>query len=146
MSIPFPSRSPFIEQIGGELQRFADGEAEITLDVREEHTNSFGVAHGGVLMTLMDVAMALAGRSLGKDLPGGGPGVATIEMKTTFMRPGRGHLRAVGKVLQSTASLAFCEGKVMDHRGRVYAHATATFIFLNASAPAPAREPQLGDT
>jgi len=132
MAIPFSIRIPFIEQIGCELQRFADGEAEITLDVDETHTNSFGVAHGGLLMTLLDVAMAHAARSLTIGLPNGGPGLVTIEMKTTFMRPGLGLLSAQGSVMHSTASLAFCEGKVLDKRGQVCAHATATFKYLKA--------------
>lgn len=132
MAIPFAVRIPFIEQIGCELQRFADGEAEITLDIDEVHTNSFGVAHGGLLMTLLDVAMAHAARSLTLSQPGGGPGLVTIEMKTTFMRPGLGRLSAQGSVMHSTASLAFCEGKVIDHRGKVCAHATATFKYLKA--------------
>jgi uncharacterized protein (TIGR00369 family) len=61
MAIPFAVHIPFVELIGCELQFYDDGQSEITLDVREDaHTNSFGVAHGGVLMTLLDVAMAHA--------------------------------------------------------------------------------------
>ena len=133
MAIPFSVRIPFIEQIGCELQRFENGEAEVTLAISDDrHTNSFGVAHGGLVMTLLDVAMAHAARSLTRHLPDGGPGIVTIEMKTTFMRPGTGTLRAVGSVLHGTASLAFTEGKVLDGKGRVCAHATATFKYLRA--------------
>lgn len=132
MAIPFAVRIPFIEQIGCEMQRYENGEAEITLDVQDQHTNSFGVAHGGLMMTLLDVAMAHAARSLNLDQPDGGPGLVTIEMKTTFMRPGLGAIRALGSVLHSTASMAFTEGKVLDSKGRVCAHATATFKFLRA--------------
>jgi uncharacterized protein (TIGR00369 family) len=133
MAIPFQVHIPFVEQIGCALQRFENGEAEISLDVREDrHTNSFGVAHGGLLMTLLDVAMAHAARSLNRGMPDGGPGLVTIEMKTTFMRPGVGSIRAVGNVLHSTPSMAFTEGKVLDAEGRLCAHATATFKFLRA--------------
>lgn len=132
MAIPFAVRIPFIEQIGCEMQRYENGEAEITLDVQDQHTNSFGVAHGGLMMTLLDVAMAHAARSLNLDQPEGGPGLVTIEMKTTFMRPGLGKIRALGSVMHSTASMAFTEGKVLDSKGRVCAHATATFKFLRA--------------
>ena len=132
MAIPFAVRIPFIEQIGCALQRFENGEAEISLHVQDQHTNSFGVAHGGLMMTLLDVAMAHAARSLNLSLPDGGPGLVTLEMKTTFMRPGLGQIRALGSVMHSTASLAFTEGKVLDSKGRVCAHATATFKFLRA--------------
>lgn len=133
MAIPYSIRIPFVEQIGCELQRFENGEAEVTLVVDEErHTNSFGVAHGGLMMTLLDVAMAHAAKSLNASLPDGGPGIVTIEMKTTFMRPGVGTIRALGSVLHSTVSLVFTEGKVLDQKGRLCAHATATFKFLRA--------------
>jgi uncharacterized protein (TIGR00369 family) len=132
MAIPFPVHIPFVAELGCELQRFADGEAEITLDVSERHTNSFGVAHGGLLMTLLDVAMAHAARSRNLSQPDGGPGLVTIEMKTSFMRPGQGRIRVIGRVLQSTISLAFTEGQVLDEQGQLCAHATATFKFLRA--------------
>jgi uncharacterized protein (TIGR00369 family) len=132
VSIPFAFTIPFIELIGCTLERFDDGEAEVALVVDEaRHTNSFGVAHGGLSMTLLDVAMAHAARSLNKQQADGGPGLVTIEMKTTFMRPGTGRLRVVGKVLHATASMAFTEGHVYDKRGSVCAHATATFKFLH---------------
>ena len=132
MAVPFPVHIPFVAELGCELQRFAEGEAEITLDVSERHTNSFGVAHGGLLMTLLDVAMAHAARSRNLSQPDGGPGLVTIEMKTSFMRPGQGRIRVIGRVLQSTISLAFTEGQVLDEQGQLCAHATATFKFLRA--------------
>ena len=132
MAIPFPVHIPFIVDLGCELQRFADGEAEITLDIEDRHTNSFHVAHGGLLMTLMDVAMAHAARSRNLDQPDGGPGLVTIEMKTSFLRPGQGRIRVVGQVLHATASLAFTEARVLDIHDRLCAHATGTFKFLRA--------------
>ena len=132
MSIPFSIRIPFIEQIGCTLERYDSGHAEIALLVDDTHTNSFGVAHGGLLMTMLDVAMAHAARSLRLDAKGEGPGLVTIEMKTNFMRPGLGHLRAQGSVMHSTASLAFCEGKVLYEKGQICTHSTATFKFLRA--------------
>ena len=59
----FLVRIPFVEHLGFELLRLEPGIGEIAIDVREELTNSLGVAHGGLLMTLMDVAMAHAARS-----------------------------------------------------------------------------------
>jgi uncharacterized protein (TIGR00369 family) len=130
MSLPFSVRIPFVEHLGFELQRFHGGESDITLTLREELTNSWGVAHGGVTMTLLDVAMASAARS--PDEPGGEarPGVVTIEMKTTFMRPGLGRLRATGKLLHRTASMAFCEGSVYSEDGQIAGHATGTFKYM----------------
>ena len=108
------------------------GEAELAVDLTDAHLNSWSVAHGGVVMTLLDVAMAHAARSLGKPEDNYGPGVVTIEMKTSFMRPGEGRLRCVGKMLHRSVTLAFCEGSVFGDDGKLCAHATATFKFLKA--------------
>jgi uncharacterized protein (TIGR00369 family) len=126
----FKVRIPFVELLGMELQRFDPGESEIHLELRDELTNSWSVAHGGVTMTLLDVAMAHAARS--PDAAGGElqPGVVTIEMKTSFMRPGEGRLVATGRRLHRTASLAFCDGSVHDVQGRLVGHATGTFKYL----------------
>jgi uncharacterized protein (TIGR00369 family) len=130
--IAFPVRIPFVEQLGLELWGFGDGHAELRVDLAEAHLNSWEVAHGGVLMTMLDVAMAHAARSVHSHLPDRGPGVATVEMKTSFMRPAEGELRAIGKLLHKTTTMAFTEGSVLDGQGHLCAHATATFKYLRA--------------
>jgi uncharacterized protein (TIGR00369 family) len=120
---------PFVQHLGFELQLFDDGFSEIVFDTQPEHLNSFAVTHGGAVMTLLDVAMALAGRSVQKEM-----GVVTIEMKTSFMRPARGKLLAKGHLLHRTANLAFTEGTVYDAHGRACAHATATFKYVKKLA------------
>ncbi|MBP7915420.1 MAG: PaaI family thioesterase [Vitreoscilla sp.] len=124
--IPFPVRVPFVESLGLELHACAHGASELRVDLADAHMNSWEVAHGGVLMTMLDVAMATAARSDHLD----GPGVATIEMKTSFVRPAEGELRALGKLLHRTSTLAFCEASVLDDTGELCAHATGTFKYL----------------
>ena len=121
---------PFVELLGFELLRFAHGEAEIALQLRDDLTNSWGVAHGGVSMTLLDVVMAHAARSPGEDGVAESSGVVTVEMKTSFLRPGLGRLVGTGKRLHRTASLAFCEASLVDGEGLLVAHATGTFKYL----------------
>ena len=126
----FPLRIPFVEELGFELWRFEGGQAELRVELREGHLNSWEVAHGGVLMTMLDVAMAMAARSIHQHASGGGPGVATIEMKTSFMRPAEGRLRAEGLLLDKTTTMAFTEGRVFNEAGQLCAHATGTFKYL----------------
>ena len=78
--IPFPVRVPFVERLGLELHACANGASELRVDLNDAHMNSWEVAHGGVLMTMMDVAMAIAARSMNLD----GPGVATIERQVIY--------------------------------------------------------------
>jgi uncharacterized protein (TIGR00369 family) len=140
--LPFPVKVPFVEHLGVELLSHGEGRSELGIDLDAAHLNTWDVAHGGVVMTMLDVAMAIAARSVGSS----GQGVATVEMKTSFMRPAEHRLRAVGKVLHQTATLAFCEAHLYDDRGHLCASATGTFKYLRGlaargKAAAPLPEP-----
>jgi len=77
-ALKFPVHIPFVEQLGFELHSVTDGEAELRVNLNEAHMNSWEVAHGGVIMTLLDVAMAHAARSVNKGGDDFGPGAVTI--------------------------------------------------------------------
>ncbi len=62
-------------------------------------------------------------------------------MKTSFMRPGIGRIRAHGKLLTQTTTMAFCEGSLFDAQNQLVAHATGTFKYLRA-LPAGGRQVQ----
>ena len=135
----FGAEIPFVTHLGFELDLFDGGHSEIRFDPKPEHLNSFGVVHGGACMTLLDVAMAVAARSVQQEM-----GVVTIEMKTTFMQPCRGLLTGKGRLMHRTASMAFVEGTVVDSDGKVCAHSTGTFKYVRrkpaddrAGAPGP---------
>ena len=121
----FSVHIPFVELLGFELQTFEGGQATITFDPKPEHENSFNVVHGGASMTLLDVVMAHAARSVEPAM-----GCVTIEMKTSFMRAAKGPLLAKGKLLHRTATMAFTEGSIFDAEGKLCAHATGTFKFV----------------
>jgi len=144
MSLKFPVRIPFVESLGFELLRCEGGEAELAITLRDELRNGWGVMHGGVTMTLLDVAMAHAARSPGQPGIDDHRGVVTIEMKTSFMRAGIGRLTARGTLLQRTASMAFCEASAFDAEGQRIAHATGTFKYLKG-LPAGGRTIQRPD-
>ena len=133
--LPFPVHVPFVDSLGIELHAYADGHAEIWVDLDAAHLNTWDVAHGGVVMTMLDVAMALAARS-GSSHSGG---VATIEMKTSFLRPAEHRLRAIGKLLLKTSTLAFCEAALFDDRGQQCASASGTFKYLRGLLPSRGR-------
>lgn len=115
---------PFSEHMGFTLEVFDGGHSELHYTVKPEHLNSFSVAHGGVLMALLDTTMAVAARSVQKDM-----GIVTIEIKTSFMQPARGPLVAKGHLMHRSATLAFTEGTVYDALGKACAHATGTFKY-----------------
>jgi uncharacterized protein (TIGR00369 family) len=122
--------SPFVDHLGVRLVSAADGESEVALALALTHLNTWHVAHGGVTMTLADVALAAAARSLADD----GVGVVTVEMKVNFMQPGRGELRAFGRVLHRSSTMAYCEGEVRDSAGHFVAKALGTFKYMRRLA------------
>jgi acyl-CoA thioesterase len=52
--------------LGIELLRLGDGHATITMRLREEMLNGFGIAHGGMIFALADTAFALACNPVGE--------------------------------------------------------------------------------
>jgi uncharacterized protein (TIGR00369 family) len=121
----FGVRIPFVEHLGFQMVFFDQGNSDMRFDPRPEHLNSFEVAHGGAIMTLLDVSMATAARSVDK-----ASGVVTIEMKTSFMQPARGPLVAKGRLIHRTRSMAFTETSLFDAQGTLCAHATGTFKYV----------------
>ncbi|MEO7161275.1 MAG: PaaI family thioesterase [Polaromonas sp.] len=137
----FGAEIPFVSHLGFTLELFEGGESALGYTPRPEHLNSFAVTHGGAVMTLMDVTMAVAARSVQKDM-----GVVTIEMKTSFMRPAPGNgspLTARGRLIHRSISLAFTEATLYDAQGQACAHATGTFKYVRRQAgeAGPAHSP-----
>jgi uncharacterized protein (TIGR00369 family) len=140
----FPVHIPFVEHLGVKLVRYTAEFAELGFEPAPEHLNSLGVVHGGVLMTLLDVCMASAGRYHNEQehLAGGlspqeavhDAGNVTIEMKTTFMLPARGVLLARGICVHRTRSMMFAEGEIRDAAGTVVARSSGTFRRVRKSA------------
>jgi acyl-CoA thioesterase len=128
MNNAFRNDVPFIKDLGIEFVSAEGGRAVVALDLAPRHLNSWSVAHGGVLMTLLDVAMAVAGRSLDPEAGGG----ITLEMKTSFLQPANAATRLIvsGHAYHRSSTLAFCEGEVRDEQHRLIAKAMGTFKYL----------------
>lgn len=116
---------PFIDDLGMEFLDAPSGEGCVALTLEHRHLNSWNVAHGGVLMSLLDVAMAIAGRSLDPEARGG----VTVEMKTSFLQPAAASSRivATGKAFHRSTTMSFCEGEIRDGDDRLIAKAIGTF-------------------
>jgi uncharacterized protein (TIGR00369 family) len=121
-------RIPFVKELGVELLLAVDGRSRLELEIQPRHLNGWGAVHGGVIMTVLDVAMAVAARSLQPR----GEGVVTIEMKTSFMQAGptQGRLVAAGTCAHRSGTMAFCEAEARDRGDRLLARASGTFKLL----------------
>ena len=90
---------------------------------RAELMNSMGMAHGGLVMTLMDAAMGGACRSSQPE----GASVVTIDMQAQFLAPARGRIVADARVIRASATLIFAECEVRGGDGALAAKATGLF-------------------
>jgi acyl-CoA thioesterase len=127
-----PDNIPFVRDLGVEFVSADHGRAVLALNLAPRHLNSWSVAHGGVLMTLLDVTMAVAGRSLDAFAGGG----VTVEMKTNFLQPANAGTRliAVGIAYHRSNSMAFCSGEVRDLEERLIATSMGIFKYRKTGA------------
>ncbi len=114
---------PFLDHLGVVPEYAQDGKSRISLELKPELTNSFQVAHGGLIMTLLDFAMAAAARSAAKHPLG----VITIDMTTSFLRPSVGKILVEGTVLKAGRTINYCEAVVLNDAGEITAKASGTF-------------------
>ncbi|HEY1312610.1 MAG TPA: PaaI family thioesterase [Steroidobacteraceae bacterium] len=132
-SIAFRDDIPFIKDMGIEFISADGGRSVVSLNLLARHLNSWSVAHGGVLMTLLDVAMAIAGRSLDSAVGGG----ITVEMKTSFLQPAKAGSRLIASAhaFHRSSTLVFCDGEVRDTGQRLIAKSLGTFKYRRVGAP-----------
>lgn len=124
--LPAPS---IAATMGFRLAEVAEGRAVFEGTWQEFLTNPAGTVHGGWYGTILDSAMGCAVHST---LPAG-TGYTTLEYKVHITRgvgPDSGVLRAEGAVIHRGRRTATAEAKLVDAKGKVYAHATTTCIIL----------------
>jgi len=115
---------PYATLLGIRMRSQSEGRAELEMHLRPELMNSWDTVHGGAIMTLLDVAMAVAARSMDPKAAG----AITVEMKTSFIGPSQDILVAEGRCIHFGKSIAFCEGEARDAGGKLVAKASGTFM------------------
>ena len=118
----FQKKIPFVGHLGVEVDSIGDGAATLSLVLRPELTNSFGSAHGGVIMAMMDVALCTAARSQHPN----SIGVITVDLSLQFIGAGRGRMVAEARVLKPGRNTVFTEGEVRNEDGSLVAKAIGT--------------------
>lgn len=128
---------PFATHLGIQLTEKSPGRVVLMLEIRPQLMNRFEVAHGGVVMTLLDIAMAIATNTLDESAEG----VITVEMKANFMGAAKGTVTVEGRCLHLGKTLAFCEGNAHDGAGKLCATASGTFMVRHAGGRKPGAAP-----
>lgn len=115
---------PYARLLGVEVLSESDEGVELAIEAREEHERDGGILHGGVMMSILDMAMAATvSRTLGP-----GERTASVSITTEFLRPaGRGRLVARGRLVRRGATMAFPAGELLDANGKLVARATGVW-------------------
>ena len=108
---------------GIKLIELADGFAKCKVDLVPEVMNSQGIAHGGIVFSILDVSAGYAAAFVDRRL-------VTQAANVNFLRP------AVGEFLYATAepikvgkTIAVVESKAFDDQDRLIAYATFTVFY-----------------
>ncbi|HWL34173.1 MAG TPA: PaaI family thioesterase [Gaiellaceae bacterium] len=99
---------------------------------REEHYNTLGAVHGGIVTTVLDTVMGCAIHSTLE----AAVAPVTIELKTSFVRPvtlASGLLRAEGSIVHPGSRVATAEAKLLDEEGTLFAHASSSWLIYAVS-------------
>lgn len=111
----------FREHVAMQVHPGDDGAAEVALDAEEIHLNPNGTVHGGVLASMLDVAMGTAVAAAGAESP------VTVALTVTYLEPGMpGRLVARAQVRKQGRRLLVVEGEVVQG-DQVVADALGTF-------------------
>jgi len=115
------------------ISELREGHAVFVVEPAEYHYNPIGVVHGGVAATLLDSAMGCAVHST---LPAGAT-YTTLEIKVNYVRPmsfETGQVRCEANIIHVGGRTATAEGKIVDQKGKLYAHGTTTCIIFRSVA------------
>lgn len=126
--------APIGETLGFDLTAVEFGKTEFVGYPGENHLNPAGAVHGGFAAAMLDSAVAIAVLST---LPPG-KSFTTLELKVNYVRglPQDGSpVTAVGETIHAGRTTATAEGRIIDGKGRLLAHATTTCLILDFTIP-----------
>lgn len=122
---------PSVETLNGQAISFCQDTSSLVMhfDTDERFCHSGDIVQGGYISGMLDAAMAYA--AIG--LPDLCTGVATLEMKVSFMQVGRnGRFTGSGRVIHSGRNIAYLDGE-LHQEDRLVAAATSTVKLLRST-------------
>ncbi|MCW2977521.1 MAG: hypothetical protein JWM06_2802 [Actinomycetia bacterium] len=116
--------------LGIEFDGVEDGVVRARLTLRKEHFAPHGYVHAATVVALADTA---AGYGCLLNMPEGGTGFTTIELKTNFMRSAReGTITCEARLVHGGRTTQVWDASVSDPEGRQMALFRCTQLVLRA--------------
>lgn len=131
----------FTAKNGITLKSLKPGSCTCEMEIREDHLNTLGQVHGGILYALCDTAASLAAASYGE-------GGNTVKGDISYLRAVRGsRMSCTAKVVKYGRHLVFSGTELFDEQGKLCC--TGEFIhYQMPQAPGEGNfgiEPVFGD-
>ena len=118
--------NPFQHFVGIEVIQLGDGKSVLQLELKGHHFNLYGIPHGGVHATLLDIAMGTAASfpdNSGKEVDS-----VTLNLSVDYIAPPASKiLIAKGKVTKMGKSIAYCTAEIFDEDQTLIASGRSIF-------------------
>ncbi len=131
---PFPVAGGFEAQVGPLYFRRIEGVMRLGFRVAEKHLNPRRTLHGGMMMTLIDDAIAMA---VGMETANAA--MATVSLNGDFLAAAKADewVEAEGAVVRRTRELVFTRGAIFCGERTLFTASGVWKIFDPASASPP---------
>ncbi len=118
--------NPFQHYVGIKVLQLGGGKSVLQLELEKYHFNLYGIPHGGVLATLLDIAMGTAASF--PDESGREVDSVTLNLSVDYIAPPTSKvLIAKGKVTKKGKSIAYCTAEIFDEDKKLIASGRSIF-------------------
>jgi len=126
MNVKKLRNNPFQHFVGIEVLKLGGGKSVLQLELKEHHFNLYGIPHGGVHATLLDIAMGTAASfpdSSGREVDS-----VTLNLSVDYIAPPSSKiLTAKGTVTKKGKSIAYCTAEIFDQDKTLIASGRSIF-------------------
>ena len=126
MNVKKLRNNPFQHFVGIEVLKLGGGKSVLQLELKEHHFNLYGIPHGGVHATRLDIAMGTAASfpdSSGREVDS-----VTLNLSVDYIAPPSSRtLLAKGKVTKKGKSIAYCTAEIFDEDNKLIASGRSIF-------------------
>ena len=122
------SKKGFMKHLGGlNFKKIEENNFEFSVEIKEMHLNTGGIAHGGFLATIADAGMGTAAHMISENKR-----CVTINLEIKFLSAGKLGDDLIGKVqiLKKTKTLIFINC-IMSNSKEIVSSASGTWKILN---------------
>lgn len=121
--------TPLSKLLGLRDPEYSDGRVVTTHTVHPDHTNSAGMIHGGILLTLADNTATYAANVANRDEAGNGPRMITLGVNAAMLGNQRGgEVTVESRIIRAGRRVTVVHTRVCGTDGRLLTEVTSTHL------------------